>query len=412
MIHQNTDQDKYLNRAENCQTCNTMSKRSRAWCFTYWGVGGDHKKGIQGVLPPKETYDIPCRYILVGLETSNAGWLHHQGFVMFANASTANAVKKVLPIGCHLEACKGTALQNIKYCSKDGNIVAENGKRPEQGKRNDMETVFKIIKTTGRMADVTENVRSYQAMKAGELILKYHEPKRFTKPFVGWFWGPTGCSKTHSAYELLGENGTWKSSGPMKWWEGYDGEQNVIIDDFREHYCDFVTLLSLLDRYPFRVENKGGSRQLQARNIIVTSCYPPDKCFRTSREDVKQLLRRIDTIKFYNVVYEGNLGCINYDSSVAHSAESRAEIPPGFEIPIDTSSENICVDTPADTEVSVSLTIAPECIPFIKNVPTGPYVPVTQKCGRGNTMLSHSTTVKETENEDLSDLLKELGCIF
>ena len=34
-----------------------------------------------------------------------------------------------------------------------------------------------------------------------------------------------------------------------KFWEGYDGHDNVIIDDIRGDFCKFHQLLKLLDRY-------------------------------------------------------------------------------------------------------------------------------------------------------------------
>lgn len=83
----------------------------------------------------------------------------------------------------------------------------------------------------------------------------------------------------------------------LKWWEGYDAHENVIIDDFRKDSIQFSSLLRLLDRYAFRVETKGASRQLLAKNIIITCPESPEELFEHTREDIKQLLRRIDEIK-------------------------------------------------------------------------------------------------------------------
>ena len=82
-----------------------------------------------------------------------------------------------------------------------------------------------------------------------------------------------------------------------KWFEGYDGHKKVLIDDMRKDFMKFHELLRLLDRYPMRVEQKGTSRQFVANHIIITSAYNPAMLFET-REDIHQLLRRIDNIEY------------------------------------------------------------------------------------------------------------------
>ena len=83
-----------------------------------------------------------------------------------------------------------------------------------------------------------------------------------------------------------------------KWWEGYDAQEYVIIDDMRGDFLKFHQLLKLLDRYPYRVETKGSTRQFLATHIFITSSYHPEEMFST-REDIQQLLRRIDEIKMF-----------------------------------------------------------------------------------------------------------------
>ena len=85
-----------------------------------------------------------------------------------------------------------------------------------------------------------------------------------------------------------------------KWWEGYDGQEVVIINDYRKDFCKFHELLNLLDRYPYRVECKGGSRQFTSKTIVITTPLSPEETWenRTS-EDLGQLLRRIDNILFF-----------------------------------------------------------------------------------------------------------------
>lgn len=241
---------------------------------------------------------IDCKYIIVGRETApSTGTVHHQGYISFKNAKHFEPVKKLLPPGSHIETAKGSPQQNITYCEKDGDIVYEKGTRPKMGKRNDIIKVKEMIEDRKGMKDIIDEVQSYQAIRCAELILKYKEKPRTWKPMVKWYYGPTGTGKTRAAVEETKD--PWISARNLKWWEGYDAHEHVIIDDFRRDFCTFHELLRILDRYEYRIENKGGSRQLLCKLIIITSCYHPRDVYET-REDIEQLIRRIDEIKHFD----------------------------------------------------------------------------------------------------------------
>ena len=84
-------------------------------------------------------------------------------------------------------------------------------------------------------------------------------------------------------------------SGNFKWWDGYDADEHVIMDDIRADSMRFNTLLGILDRYPCRVEFKGGTRQLLA-NVIIITCPLDHKALFCGElnENIDQLTRRID----------------------------------------------------------------------------------------------------------------------
>ena len=139
------------------------------------------------------------------------------------------------------------------------------------------------------MKEIVLEVNSYQAMRTAELLKKYVEIQRNFKTYVYWFYGPTGSGKSRCA-EMF-PNAYWAMS-TGKWWEGYDGQEVVIINDYRKDFCKFHELLNLLDRYPYRVECKGGSRQFTSKTIVITTPLSPEETWenRTS-EDLGQLLK-------------------------------------------------------------------------------------------------------------------------
>lgn len=58
------------------------------------------------------------------------------------------------------------------------------------------------------------------------------------------------------------------------WWDGYEGQQVVIIDEFYG-WLGYDFILRLTDRYPLLVETKGGTVQFVSRVVIFTSNSHP-----------------------------------------------------------------------------------------------------------------------------------------
>lgn len=226
-----------------------QSKRTRTYCFTLNNWTQDEYDQLVG---------LKYTYLVIGKEIAPTTLTPHlQGFIHFKEAKTLTAVSK-LNKRIHWEASKGSPAQNRTYCIKEGDYQ-EWGTPPEPGKRTDIELVREMISEGNGMNQIIEKASNYQCLQMAEKILKYRENKRNWKPNVKWYYGPTGTGKTRTAYEELPD--AYITMGTGKWWDGYDAHPNVIIDDIRWDFMPFSQLLRLLDRYPFMVENKGGSRQ-------------------------------------------------------------------------------------------------------------------------------------------------------
>lgn len=232
-------------------------------------------------------------YLIVGKEIGKCGTPHYQGYMYFKNPRSLTSLKKLLPRAHFSVPARGTHGENRKYCSKDGDVLVEKGTCPQQGERTDIEQVRDELKSGANMRRIVDVAPSYQSIKMAEVWLKYNEPGKNWKPEVKWFYGQAGSGKTKAAVEWLGDDYFPPTS--FKWWEGYDGHENVLLDEIRGDYCKYHEMLKLLDRYKHRVECKGGSRQLLAKKIAITSCFHPKDLWPTI-EDKDQLLRRIDEI--------------------------------------------------------------------------------------------------------------------
>lgn len=273
--------------------------RSRAWCFTVNNYT-DHDVSTLRELGASDA----CRHLVFGRERgSENGTLHLQGYAEFRSAKTFSAAKAVLPLSAHLEQRRGNASQAANYCKKDGDYE-EFGEPSRQGTRSDLDEVRAAITAGAGMEGIARTVTSYQSLRAAECLLKYMEPARNEKPFVSWFSGGPGLGKSRRAFfeaeeKVRGGNADRIYADSVgKWFEGYDGHRAVIIDDLRPGAINWEQLLRMLDRYPNRVEYKGGSRQFLARYVWITSCHAPYE-FAPAGEDVRQLTRRIDVYEHF-----------------------------------------------------------------------------------------------------------------
>lgn len=272
-----------------------MAQRSRKRCFRF--TLNNYKE------EDVEFYkNLECEYLVFGKEICpTTGTPHLQGYVRFTHPREVSSIQNFLR--GHILVADAGDFHNYNYCTKENREIFEKGKRPKgQGKRTDIELVKELVKTDTPIKEIYEQVSSFQALKFAEKGIQLFGQKRTWKPKVLWFWGPTGSGKTRTAIEMCPE--AWISGRNLKWWEGYEGQTEVIFDDFRKDFCTFHELLRILDRYPYTVEVKGGSRQLLAKYIIITCPKTPDLLYET-KEDIGQLIRRIDEIRFFPGTAQG-----------------------------------------------------------------------------------------------------------
>lgn len=254
---------------------------------------------------PGNAFDIVKQYIIDNVDygllcrevAPTTGTNHLHFYLYFSNKKAWNSLKKDFP-KANIQRAKGTAQQNYKYITKADKDYFEFGERPTQGKRSDISTIYTAVKAGAKVRDIIPIATSMQSLKAAEFLMKYVEPQRNWSMEVHWFHGPTGSGKTLAAWRLYPQAYN-KPAG--KWWDGYDGHSEVIIDDFREGDIPFVELLKLFHEHPHQVEVKGGYRQFLAKKIVITTPHSPMNTFLSLRdEDFRQLTRRISEVKFFS----------------------------------------------------------------------------------------------------------------
>lgn len=277
----------------------TTGSRGRRWCWTSFTPED-----------PPNWDESWCQYILWGHETCpETGRQHLQGYLETNKKMTWTAVKAALgQPALHLEKAIGSQEDNVVYCCKEGEWV-EFGTPIAQGQRGDLTALAsEVFSGTASVADVLEDqphafhVYGRTLLAIEDLRLQRMTRGMWAPPTVTWIWGPTGTGKSRRAWEQASSDGLDQlyahTTMDKGWWDLYQGQENVLLEDFRG-CIPFNELLRLLDGYPVNVPRRGRAPvPFMAKRIWVTSSKAPDQIYTSDsvRENINQLLRRITEI--------------------------------------------------------------------------------------------------------------------
>lgn len=266
--------------------------RSRAFCYTLNNYTPHDYALLSGYHPKTVSYHV------VGKEVGESGTPHLQGYIHFTDAKRLTTLINELSVllghkRTHFEAARGTALQNMEYCTKQGQAV-QLGTLPKQGKRNDILSIYDAVKKKTSLHQYVEHhPMNYQQIRTYEKLEHLYCLPRTQKPTVFWIYGPTGTGKSYLARTLSTPDVYHKSN--TKWWNGYIQQSTVIVNDVRGDFMSLHDMLNFLDRDPYQVETKGGIIEFNSPVIIFTAPFPPEELYQSKKdtEDLRQLSRRI-----------------------------------------------------------------------------------------------------------------------
>ncbi len=260
--------------------------QARNWAFT------DYEN-----LDMKEVYNTQIdiiRYICAGVEICpKTGKEHIQGWIQFTTKRRMNGVKRILGSKkIHVEACYGTPTQNDTYCQKDKKYLTF-GSYIKQGQRTDLEGLVKLIEEGKPMLEVARsNPSTYLQYHSGlakykGMVDKEHSAT-FRKVEVIYLWGKTGTGKTRRAME----EATYKIEGSaLKWWDGYEGEKCILIDEY-DNDVNITKMLNILDGYQLRLDIKGAFAYARWNKVYITSNIPFEELHPNAKPAHRAALRR------------------------------------------------------------------------------------------------------------------------
>lgn len=291
-----------------------MSSRKRCWCFTI--------NNYTEVDVSRLTLECAnAKYLVYGFEVGELNKVPHiQGYVQFENPRTRNGLVKRWLQRAHFDESKECNARRARlYCLKGfqpkaewerfhetgptfgiGARTVELGEFSSQGERTDLAALRKHIASGGRMRDLIDNDIDPRLFRHAQNIQEFVAPTKTEAPEVFWVWGPSSAGKTRFCRLVLPDepDSEFFTVTSLRWWGGYDGQRNVIVDDFRfePHLYSFQRLLRLIGEDKVTVEAKGRELPFTSKRIFFTAPFPPEVAFEFAGEDLTQFLRRVSHV--------------------------------------------------------------------------------------------------------------------
>lgn len=235
-------------------------------------------------------------------ETKKAHW---QGMIELFTPIGLKSVQKIIDdTKAHVEQTRNRE-KSREYCRKKESAVE--GTQYEwgewepvgQGRRSDFSTIYDAIKSNKPMREIIDaNPGTFARYHRGiSQIRRIMWGRRLNKDCeVTILWGKSGAGKTHEANKRA-PNAYWKDN--TKWWDGYNGEDEVIINDMMLAKWEPDYLKNLFDKWPMKIEDKGGVMELIATKFVITTNENPEVWF----NHIPELKRRIKNIIEYKDEY-------------------------------------------------------------------------------------------------------------
>lgn len=242
-------------------------------------------------------------YLVFGREVGETGTKHMQAYGSLKVKKRLSSISKLLP-RAHIEPMRGTPKQASDYCKKDGDFF-EHGELPLSGgqalKRN-----YELAWEAAKRGDLDSipadlRIRHYSTLKRIKQDHMVALPCEDTTTGV-WVYGISGSGKSNYAREHYPD---YYLKAANKWWDGYQGEDNVILEDFDPaHHVLGHHLKLWADKWDFIAEMKGGSMRIRPKVFVVTSQYKISEIW-NDVETISALTRRFKYIHIANY-FPGN----------------------------------------------------------------------------------------------------------
>lgn len=289
--------------------------RSNRWCFTVNDDPDQFRLRLEPLLESIEQLRYICGQLEVGEDT---GHLHFQGYLQLKNVQRLSWLKNNIHPTAHFEIQKAKFNDEARdYTRKEetraeGTVWLEYGnynkgrcKGGTCGKRNDLEAFKNAILSGMNIEDLLDNGFTKELArypKFYHMVRGIKEPER-EEVTVELYFGEPGTGKTRKAREENPGIYTVPLTTGTMWFDGYDGQEVALIDDFcgKKSKVPLDYTLRLLDRYPVQIPCKGAFIWWVPKKVIITTNIHPENWYdwHTRRRQWEALKRRIHRVVIF-----------------------------------------------------------------------------------------------------------------
>jgi len=265
----------------------SSESRGKRWCATLFVYDQD----LVDTLTSSFEAGTLTKFVCQEEKCPDSGRLHLQLFLTFASPKRFRQVKDLLGDTSHIELAKGNDKQNQVYCTKvgaTGNFRVERGTfTGGQGARSDLEEVVMAIQESKGLVEIaTTFPTTYIKYHRGiEKLIEVHR-EQAAGPYRDMccivLTGQSRIGKSLWVRQYAHNLGLRVYSKPIgdgrstQWFDGYDGEEILLLDDFEPGQVPFREFLIWTDVYKHRVAVKGGFVTARWTTVCVTSNIHPD----------------------------------------------------------------------------------------------------------------------------------------
>lgn len=222
------------------------------------------------------------RYYIWQQEVGESGTPHIQGYFISTSSIRLTGARSLFTMHPHLEKRSQSHEIARDYCKKatfDGALKNEHGDEPAgPGHRSDCALAAALVvsgQTDSQIAILYPEIfmRNHRGISALRAAINSSSPPALL-PNTFLLKGPTGSGKSRFVQEVFGHNCFWFTTSPSGcWWDGYSGQETIIIDDVKPGTIGYLDLLRMLDRYPCRMAVKTTFtwRAATTINVVLTS---------------------------------------------------------------------------------------------------------------------------------------------
>lgn len=268
-------------------------------------------------LVTKLSDDARVRYAIFQHERGATGTPHYQGYVELTKQLRFATAKNIINGNPHIEKRRGTQKQAIEYCRKEDSRIDgpwELGTPRKQGARTDLqETMQKIL--AGTTVEELQEEGDWNAIKYRRSLQDMHQNivtrkwRNTPRPDlrVTLLWGHPGTGKTRYVYEEHGYENVYTlvtSANGSVWFDGYNGQDVLLIDDYRG-FIPFQFFLKILDIYPLRLDVKGSFTYAWWTKVYITSNHAITDWYRSDSNHCTDALRR----RIHNTIHYPDPEC-------------------------------------------------------------------------------------------------------